>query len=165
VVSAVRGTGADRVDGVSGGRAYSVVRRPPIDLRFSIEDRTFVICEGERNTLDGEDFTCPVEDPVNSRTGSPFPMARIGVAVGKARLRFRDGQVAEANAEESQDHLAAEACTPDPRDEGVGCRMWNRNVPGTVRLGRLQYVWSRTAAGHAAIDKTETGRARRSALV
>jgi hypothetical protein len=107
VVTAVRGTGADRVDGVSGGRGYSVVRRPQIDLRFSIEDRTFALCEGERNTLDNEDFTCPVEGPVNGRTGSSFPMASIGVAVGRARLRIRDGQVAEANAEESQDHLAA----------------------------------------------------------
>jgi len=55
---------AELVEKLAGKRTVAV-QSPHTDLRFSIEDRTFINCDGDRNMPDGEIFTCPVEDTVN----------------------------------------------------------------------------------------------------
>ena len=99
-------TQAELVKKLTGKRAVAV-QSPHIDLRFSIEDRTFINCDGECNMPDGEIFTCPVEDTVNGWMESSFPAIYKGVDVGRVRLRFEDGRAVEAEAEKNQDHLMA----------------------------------------------------------
>jgi aminopeptidase len=87
------------------GRRVAAVQGPHIDLTFSIEGRTFVNCDGDRNMPDGEIFTCPVEDTVNGWMESTFPAIHKGMEVGRVRLRFAEGRVVEAEAEKRQDYL------------------------------------------------------------
>jgi aminopeptidase len=97
------------------GKRTATVQSPHIDLAFSIEDRTFVNCDGNRNMPDGEIFTCPVEDSVNGWMESSFPAVHRGVDVGRMRLRFEGGRVVEAEAEKNQNYLIAMLDT----DEGA----------------------------------------------
>jgi aminopeptidase len=99
---------------LAGKRKVSV-QGPHIDLTFSVEDRTFVNCDGECNMPDGEIFTCPVEDSVDGWMESSFPAVNKGVDVGRVRLRFDKGRVVEATAEKNQEHLTAMLDT----DEGA----------------------------------------------
>jgi len=87
-----------------------------IDLTFSVEDRTFINCDGKHNMPDGEIFTCPVEDTVNGWMESSFTAIYLGVDVGRVRMRFKDGRVVEAESEKNQDYLTAMLDT----DEGAG---------------------------------------------
>jgi aminopeptidase len=87
------------------GKSMMNVQSSHIDLNFSIEDRIFVNCDGERNMPDGEIFTCPVEDTVNGWMYSSFPAIHQGVDVGRVHLRFEHGCVVEEEAEKNQDYL------------------------------------------------------------
>ncbi len=125
------GTYADRDDPISlwkqlsetqaelvtklAGKRTMVVQSPHIDLTFSIQGRTFVNCDGDRNMPDGEIFTCPVEDAVDGWMESSFPAIFRGVDVGLVRLCFEKGRVVAAEAEKNQDHLTAML----DRDEGA----------------------------------------------
>jgi aminopeptidase len=97
---------ADIVKRLTGKRLVSV-QSPDIEMTFSIEGRTFLNCDGNRNMPDGEVFTCPVEDSVNGWMESSFPAIHMGVDVGRVRLRFENGRVVEAEAEKNQEYLSA----------------------------------------------------------
>jgi aminopeptidase len=81
------------------------VEGPDVDLRMSIDGRTFVNCCGQRNMPDGEVFTGPVEDSVEGHAFFSYPAIYGGREVIGVRLWFEKGRVVKATAEKNQDFL------------------------------------------------------------
>jgi aminopeptidase len=93
------------------GKKHIRLQGPNIDLELSIDGRTFVNAGGERNMPDGEIFTGPVEDSVNGWVRFSYPSIVGGRAVKGIELRFDNGKVAKAHAEENDDLLQAQLNT------------------------------------------------------
>jgi aminopeptidase len=87
------------------GRKQVVVRGPHVDLRLSIEGRTFINSDGRRNMPSGEIFTGPVEDSVQGWIEFSYPAITNGREVEGIRLAFEDGKVVAASAEKNADFL------------------------------------------------------------
>ena len=90
------------------GKKHVVLKGPNIDLSLSIEDRTFINCQGERNMPDGEIFTGPVEDSVNGWVRFSYPSIVQGRAVEGIELKFENGRVAEATSRTNESLLYAQ---------------------------------------------------------
>ncbi|MDX1994915.1 MAG: aminopeptidase [bacterium] len=90
------------------GKKNVVLRGPNVDLQLSIEDRIFLNAGGSRNMPDGEIFTGPVEESVNGWIRYSYPSIVGGRAVSGIELRFQDGKVVEAKAEQNDDLLQAQ---------------------------------------------------------
>lgn len=93
------------------GKKQVRLEGPNIDLRLSIEGRTFINSDGRRNMPSGEIFTSPVEDSVNGWVRFSYPSIVGGRAVSGIELRFQDGKVVEASAEQNEDLLFAQLDT------------------------------------------------------
>ena len=72
------------------------------DLRFSIKDIPVIPCAGEKNIPDGECFTAPVRDSVNGTIHFNTPTIYQGTTFTDIRLRFEDGKVVEATANNTE---------------------------------------------------------------
>ena len=88
---------------------------PDIDLRMSIEGRTWNNSDGKRNFPSGEIFTGPVEHSVEGHIRFTFPVVTGGREISDVRLRFAGGKVVEASAGKHEDVLIAALDT----DEGA----------------------------------------------
>jgi aminopeptidase len=75
------------------------------DLTLSIEDRTFLACDGHVNLPDGEIYCGPVESSAQGTIRFTLPTSYDGHAVDDIRLRFEEGRVVEAHAASSEDYL------------------------------------------------------------
>jgi aminopeptidase len=75
------------------------------DLTLSIEDRTFLACDGHINLPDGEIYCGPVESSAQGTIRFTLPTSYDGHAVDDIRLRFEEGRVVEARAASSEDYL------------------------------------------------------------
>jgi len=75
------------------------------DLTISIEERSFLNCDGHLNFPDGEIFTGPVEDSAQGTIHFNLPTSYDGHAVDDILLRFEDGCVVEAHAATSENYL------------------------------------------------------------
>jgi aminopeptidase len=75
------------------------------DLTLSIEDRTFLACDGHINLPDGEIYCGPVESSAQGTIRFTLPTSYDGHAVDDIRLRFEEGRVVEAHAASSEDYL------------------------------------------------------------
>jgi aminopeptidase len=95
------------------GKKQVVCKGPNVDLTLSIEDRTFINSDGKRNMPSGEIFTGPVEDSVNGWVRFSYPSIVQGRSVKGIELKFEDGKVVEASAEENEDLLMAQLDTDD----------------------------------------------------
>jgi aminopeptidase len=84
---------------------------PNIDLTLSIEGRKFINCYGKNNMPDGEVFTGPVEDSVNGWVRFSYPSIVGGRAVSGIELKFEQGKVVEAQAEQNDELLQAQLNT------------------------------------------------------
>jgi aminopeptidase len=78
---------------------------PGTDLRLSVEGRTWINDEGEKNFPGGEIFTAPVEDSVQGVIQFTFPAFHAGREVPGVRLVFEDGRVREATSKADQEFL------------------------------------------------------------
>lgn len=78
---------------------------PGTDLTFSVEGRTWIASDGRNNFPDGECFTGPVEDSAEGEISFSYPAVFNGRSVEAVRLRFRGGEVVEAEAARGQDFL------------------------------------------------------------
>jgi aminopeptidase len=87
------------------GKKHIKLQGPNADLELSIDGRVFINACGERNMPDGEIFTGPVEESVNGWIRYSYPSIVNGKAVKGIELRFVDGKVTEASAEENEDLL------------------------------------------------------------
>ena len=75
------------------------------DLTLSIEDRTFLACDGHINLPDGEIYCGPVESSAQGTIRFTLPTSYDGHAVDDIRLRFEEGRVVEAHAASSEEYL------------------------------------------------------------
>jgi aminopeptidase len=89
------------------GKKDVVLKGPNIDLKLSIQDRVFINAGGKANMPDGEIFTGPVEDSVNGWVRFSYPSIVGGRAVSGIELKFENGKVAQASAEQNEDLLYA----------------------------------------------------------
>jgi aminopeptidase len=102
----------EKIDWLKGKDAI-VLKGPNIDLSLSVKDRTFINSDGKRNMPSGEIFTSPVEDSVNGWVRFTYPSIVGGRAVSGIELKFEDGKVVEASAEQNEDLLMAQLDTDD----------------------------------------------------
>ncbi len=72
------------------------------DLRFSIKDIPVIPCAGEKNIPDGECFTSPVRDSVNGTIHFNTPTIYQGTTFTDIRLRFENGKIVDASANNSE---------------------------------------------------------------
>ncbi len=93
------------------GKKQVVLKGPNIDLSLSIDGRTFINCQGERNMPDGEIFTGPVEESVNGWVRFSYPSIVQGRAVEGIELKFEQGKVVEATAKKNEDLLHSQLDT------------------------------------------------------
>ena len=93
------------------GKKQITLKGPNIDLSLSIDGRTFINSDGKRNMPSGEIFTGPVEDSVNGWVRFSYPSIVGGRAVSGIELKFVDGKVVEASAEQNDELLQAQLNT------------------------------------------------------
>ncbi len=93
-----------KIDWLKGKKDVRL-KGPNIDLELSIEGRTFINAQGERNMPDGEIFTGPVEESVNGWYQASFPSIVQGRAVENIELKFQDGKVINAQAGKNEELL------------------------------------------------------------
>ncbi len=87
------------------GKKQVHITAPETDLRFSIDGRTFINCDGHENMPDGEVFTGPVEDSMEGQVYFSYPTIENGREVTGVRLWFKEGKVVKASADKNQDFL------------------------------------------------------------
>jgi len=75
---------------------------PGTDLSFSIKDIPAIKCDGKMNLPDGEVYTAPVRDSVNGTITFNTPSPYNGFVFENVRLRFENGKVVEASANDSE---------------------------------------------------------------
>ncbi|MCB9452027.1 MAG: aminopeptidase [Anaerolineaceae bacterium] len=93
------------------GKKHVQCKGPNVDLELSIEGRSFVNSDGHKNMPSGEIFTGPVEESVNGWIRYSYPSIVGGRAVKGIELRFENGKVVEAHAEENDELLQAQLDT------------------------------------------------------
>jgi aminopeptidase len=93
------------------GKKHVKLKGPSIDVELSIAGRTFINADGNHNMPDGEIFTGPVEDSVNGWVRFTYPSIVDGRAVSGIELKFEDGEVTEASAQENEDLLISQLDT------------------------------------------------------
>jgi aminopeptidase len=94
-----------RLSGWIEGKEEVRVTAPGTDITLGVAGRTWIPCYGEHNMPDGEFFTGPVEDSVNGEISFSFPATYGGRTVSGVRLRFENGKVVDATAEDGEDLL------------------------------------------------------------
>ncbi len=100
----------EKVDWLKG-KKHVRLQGPNVDLELSIEGRIFINSDGHHNMPSGEIFTGPVEDSVNGWIRFDYPSIVSGRAVKGIELKFEQGRVVQARAEENDDLLQAQLNT------------------------------------------------------
>lgn len=100
----------EKVDWLKG-KKHVRLQGPNVDVELSIEGRTFINSDGHHNMPSGEIFTGPVEDSVNGWMRFDYPSIVGGRAVKGIELKFENGCVVEARAEENDELLQAQLNT------------------------------------------------------
>lgn len=87
------------------GRKQVAVKGSDVDLRFSIEGRTFLNSCGIHNMPDGEIYSGPVEESVEGWVRFTYPAVFSGKLVEGVELTFEQGRVIKASARANEDLL------------------------------------------------------------
>ncbi len=87
------------------GKKEVVVKGPHVDMKLSIEGRSFINSDGRKNMPSGEIFTGPVEDSAEGWVHFTYPAVLQGREVTGVELRFEQGRVVEAKAEKNEEFL------------------------------------------------------------
>jgi aminopeptidase len=95
------------------GKEEVRVTAPGTDITLGVAGRQWIPCYGEHNMPDGEFFTGPIEDAVNGEISFSFPASYSGRTVSGVHLRFEDGKVVDASAEQGEDFLVEMLDTDD----------------------------------------------------
>lgn len=147
------------------GKKQVVCKGPNVDFTLSIEGRTFINSYGLRNMPDGEIFTGPVEDSVNGWVRFSYPSIVSGRAVSGIELKFVDGKVVDAHAEQNNDLLQAQL------DTDTGARYLGEFAIGTNYginrfSGNILYDEKIGGTMHMAVGRSyaETGGKNQSAI-
>jgi len=141
------------------------VEAPGVDLRMSIEGRTFVNCCGERNMPDGEVFTGPVEDSVEGHVRFSYPTTYRGRKLEGVELWFEKGKVVKATADKGEDFLLKTIDT-DERSRYVGEFAIGTNKGVTRATGNTLFDEKINGSFHMALGRgmPETGSVNQSAI-
>jgi aminopeptidase len=75
------------------------------DITLGVAGRTWIPCVGEHNMPDGEFFTAPLEDSVDGEICFSFPASYGGRTVSGVCLRFENGKVVDARADQGEEFL------------------------------------------------------------
>ncbi len=78
------------------------IKGPGTDISFSIKGIGAVKCDGRRNIPDGEVYTCPVRESVNGTIAYNAPSSYHGFTFKDVKLRFENGKVVEASANDTK---------------------------------------------------------------
>ncbi len=97
---------AGLIERLSRARTLRVVK-DGTDLSLSVAGRTWINSDGKRNMPSGEVFTGPLEDSAQGIVHFDVPSSVAGALVSGVRLRFEQGVVVEASAEQGEDLLLA----------------------------------------------------------
>jgi aminopeptidase len=95
------------------------IRADGTDLTLGVAGRRWIPCVGEHNMPDGEFFTGPLEDSVSGEVAFSFPASYGGRTVSGVRLRFENGRVVDASAEQGEEFLH-EMLDTDPGARRLG---------------------------------------------
>ncbi len=135
------------------------------DLTFSVEGRSWIASDGRANFPDGECFTGPVEDSVEGEISFSYPAVFNGRSVQGARLRFRAGEVVEAEAVRGQAFLE-EMIALDDGSRRVGEFSFGLNDAVGGFTGEILFDEKIGGTVHLALGEAypETGGTNRSAL-
>jgi aminopeptidase len=87
------------------GREEVRVQAEGTDITLGVAGRNWIACVGEHNMPDGEFFTGPVEDSVNGEIRFSFPASYGGRTVSGVCLRFENGKVVDASADQGEEFL------------------------------------------------------------
>jgi aminopeptidase len=87
------------------GKEEVRVTGPGTDITLGVAGRRWIPCYGEHNMPDGEFFTGPVEDSANGEIAFSFPASYGGRTVSGVRMRFEDGKVVDASADQGEEFL------------------------------------------------------------
>jgi aminopeptidase len=101
------------------GKEEVRIRADGTDLTLGVAGRRWIPCVGEHNMPDGEFFTGPVEDSVAGEIAFSFPASYGGRTVSGVRLRFEDGRVVDASADQGEEFLH-EMLDTDPGARRLG---------------------------------------------
>jgi aminopeptidase len=118
------------------------------DLTLNVAGRVWNNSDGRRNMPSGEVFTGPHEDSANGKIFFDVPSTGRGSDVSGVELRFEQGRVVSAVAEQGDEHLqAALATDPGARllgelgigtnvgiDRATGSTLLDEKIAGTVHL-------------------------------
>jgi aminopeptidase len=130
------------------GREHVHITAPGTDIKLSIAGRTFVPGDGRNNMPDGEFFTGPVEDSAEGIVQFTLPAVHGGRHVSGVQLRFKDGKVVDASADQNEDFLVS-LLDSDPGarflgelgigtnfglDRGTSSILLDEKIGGTVHL-------------------------------
>src|SRR5437588_3387284 len=75
---------------------------PATDLVFSVKGIPAVICGGDSNIPEGEDFTSPEKQSVEGHVTFNAPSIYQGTAFDGIRLEFKNGKIVDATSNETQ---------------------------------------------------------------
>ena len=141
------------------------VEAPNVDLKMSIEGRTFVNCCGERNMPDGEVFTGPVEDSMEGHVRFSYPTTYQGRKLEGVELWFEKGKVVKASADKGEDFLLKTIDT-DERSRYVGEFAIGTNKGITRATGNTLFDEKINGSFHMALGRgmPETGSQNQSAI-
>lgn len=147
------------------GKQEVVCKGPHVDLTLNIAGRTFINSDGKRNMPSGEIFTGPVEDSVNGWVRFSYPSIAGGRAVSGIELKFEDGKVVEASAEQNEDLLIAKLDT-DAGSRYLGEFAIGTNFGINKFTGSILYDEKIGGTMHMAIGRgyEETGSQNKSAV-
>jgi aminopeptidase len=81
------------------------IRSEHTNLTMSVQNRTWINDDGQRNMPGGEVFSAPIEDSVNGTVSFDIPAIAQGREVRGVKLTFKDGLVVNASAEVGEAYL------------------------------------------------------------
>jgi aminopeptidase len=117
------------------------------DFGISLKGRGGSICDGHLNMPDGEVYFGPLEDSANGTIHFPYETLRSGNIVKGITLKYENGIVVEAHAQENQAFLESMLALPGARkigELGIGCNrdiqrhtgnlLFDEKIGGTIHI-------------------------------
>ena len=92
-------------DRLAKGKVMRIRTPDNTDVRFGIEGRQWINCDGRNNFPDGEVFTGPIENATEGVIQYRFPAVYGGREVRDIRLEFKGGKVVDASASANEEFL------------------------------------------------------------
>lgn len=130
------------------GKKWIELHGQDVDLRLSVEGRSFINAGGNFNMPDGELYTSPVEDSAQGWIRFAYPAIHDGHEVEGIELRFERGKVDRAKASKNEAFLLSQLevdkgsrflgefaiATNDRIDKFTRNLLFDEKIGGTIHL-------------------------------